>query len=666
MRRVMSGVVGILVAGVALAAQQQAPVFRGGVTVVRVDATVLDHDGKPVVDLKAGEFEIKINGQTRTVRTAVYEHVGQPATASIQPASISKPTREVSNNTPAAEPRLVVMMLDDLSIAPSRGKGMFFAATKFVDALPATDVVGFTTTSRTSMLNPTTNRAAIDAALRHTVGEFIDTRDAPPQKDVPLQDAVDIMEGDQSKRLALLRQLCGGFSSAAIETTDCAHDVDQKVRLLGGVAKANAARQIQALIDTLDAMRVAPGLKELVIISDGLAVAQRLQLEKFQPVARAAAAAGVHLNVMSQDPDQIDLAKGGHAYYADDRDRVFGLMSLTDLAGGTFYRVMGQPDRFFGFVADATSGIYHLGVEVPSNIDTKKDFTVSAHVSRPDLTVRANHVANLPETAVTVPVMQRLNDAVTKGLSNYGVPLTLGMALRRGGAPGTVEIGATVEIPASAEAPLMVTYGLLDQAGRVQIGRETIANAPTTDSYRLSLSLPVAQGNYRLRFAVADASGRIGSLDAAVVATLPVLGALTTSDVVLSWSNATTKPRFLALSEVPTAATSLQGYLELYAATDRPAPADVRVRWTVIGPTGPRPGEQTVLPVASAGRLTAAIQIPLDSLPPGEYDLQATVLIGTTPVGAVTSTFRKAAADGRMPLDWWLISAATIAAGQHH
>jgi hypothetical protein len=337
-------------------------------------------------------------------------------------------------------------------------------------------------------------------------------------------------------------------------------------------------------------------------------------------------------------------------------------MSMTDMAGGTFYRVMGQPDRFFGFVSDATSGLYHLGVEVPSNGDAKKDLSVTARVKRPGLTAHANHVGMLPEAVVAaVPVAQRLAEVVTKGTSNYGVPLTLAMTLRRGATPAVIDIGANVEIPSSAEAPLTVMYGLLDETGRVQTGRQTITSAPIADSYRISLSLPVASGHYRLRFAVADAAGHLGSLDAPVAATLSTIGPFTASDVVLAWSNATTKPRFLALAEVPVVATTLQAFLELYPPVGQAAPADVKVRWTIVGPSGAKPGDQTVTPIVSAGRLTASVQWPLSALPAGEYELDAAVEVRGQVVGTVTTTFRKPTKDGLMPREYWLSSATASA-----
>jgi hypothetical protein len=207
-------------------------------------------------------------------------------------------------------------------------------------------------------------------------------------------------------------------------------------------------------------------------------------------------------------------------------------------------------------------------------------------------------------------------------------------------------------------------YGLLDESGRVQTGRQTIASAPIADSYRISLSLPVGSGHYRLRFAVADAAGRVGSLDAPVVANLSTLGPFAASDVLLSWSSATTKPRFLALSEVPVVATTLQAFLELYPSAGQAAAADVRVRWTIVGPPGGRPGDQTVTPVVSADRLTASAQWTISTLPPGEYELDAAVQVRGQTVGTVTTTFRKASKDGLLPWEYWLSSVTPASAGR--
>ncbi|HEY6356613.1 MAG TPA: hypothetical protein VIX35_00130, partial [Vicinamibacterales bacterium] len=383
--------------------------------------------------------------------------------------------------------------------------------------------------------------------------------------------------------------------------------VARKVRMVGDLSHEIAANQIRAYLNVINAMRPAPGLKELVIISDGLGVASREQLPTFEPVAKAAAAAGVQLSVLSQDPDMSDASKGGGAayagttgaaiVYADNRALVLDLQTMTDMAGGTFYRVMGQADRFFNDVAVATSAVYHLGVEAPAGSAPGRDFKLAARVKRSGLTVHANHVALAPAAPVVVPVEDQLRGAVVEGLPNYGVPVTVATVVRRGNAGTGLDVDANLEVPASVPGPLTVMFGLVDTAGKLRSGRKAI-EAPTSGSdYRVTLSLPAAQGTYRLRFAVADANGHVGSIDVPVTAQLARVGPFFVSDVMTSWSGADGRPQFLALEEVPAAATSLGTFLELYAPPGAPMPSDVRIDWSLVGSAAEPAASQSAVPV---------------------------------------------------------------------
>ena len=53
-------------------AQEQTPVFRGGVEVLPLDVTVLDRDGRQVVDLTSDDFTVEVDGKPRKVVSAEY------------------------------------------------------------------------------------------------------------------------------------------------------------------------------------------------------------------------------------------------------------------------------------------------------------------------------------------------------------------------------------------------------------------------------------------------------------------------------------------------------------------------------------------------------------------------------------------------------------------
>jgi VWFA-related protein len=641
---------------------EQAPVYRGGVSLASVDVSVLDRDGHPVPGLTAEDLEVKLDGKVRPVRALVYDagadRIAPPAAAGGTSA------REVTNAVRPPDDRLFVILLDDLSIAPSRGKGLFFAASRFVDGLRPSDVVGMTTSSGTVTVNPTRDHAAIGAALRHTAGAFIDPRSLPlvgggdgstidartgaaMDATVGLQESMEIAAGNGGLEQVAIRRDCfagGNPTPEQLATSLCAEQVERQLRNVGAVARRQGDEQLQAYLNVINAMRPAPGLKSLVVVSDGIALAARDQRVRFEALAQAAAASGVALSVLVQEPDLVSVGDRSAAEASVRRDdgqaMLQGIQTIADLTGGNFYRVIGTPDPAFAQVALATSAVYHLGVEAPDS-NPGRDFALAARVTRPNLTVHANRHAVAPGPVVTVSTDDQLRAGVARGALAYGVPLSLATVIRRGQTPSQIDLGANVAIPAGVTGPLTVMFGLVDATGTLKTGRTVLAPPTDGGDYRVSLSLPVAPGPYHLRFAVADAAGHVGSLGEAVHAELARLGPFLASDLLTSWTGADGQPRFLALEEVPTTATGLRAFLELYPASSAPMPAAVRVHWSLIG-DGPQPlGDVSVAPVRAADRLTAAGQFRLESLAPGPYELRATVLVDDVAVGTTSTIIRK-------------------------
>src|SRR5580704_14377174 len=193
MRRLVMCVSAVLAGGLVSAQSpqtSQAPTFRSTTSLVLVDVTVLDKTGKPVPGLTADDFQVKLDGRVQPVRAVTYEQIANPLAppemalagpdATNGPAGA--PTRVESPRSappPAPRRRVIVIMVDDLSLVPSRGKSMLAAAVRFVQSLPSTDLVGYTTSSQSAGMNPTPDHVAVQVALPRLAGELMDPRQLP-------------------------------------------------------------------------------------------------------------------------------------------------------------------------------------------------------------------------------------------------------------------------------------------------------------------------------------------------------------------------------------------------------------------------------------------------------------------------------------------------------
>ena len=645
---------GVALAGAVLSAQApQSPTFRSTTSLVVVDVSVLDQNGRPVSGLGPDDFEVKLNGQVRPVKAVTYEEVAaRPVAAVVAPTNVAAPA--VTNTKAPGDPRVFVVMVDDLSITPSRDKTLFFAAARFVAGLPASDAVGLATSSRSTMVNPTFDHAAIATALQHSVGEMIDPTQIPGPA-MGLQEAMNIANGDQQALAAVVQRDC---TVGLTDVNACREQVTQKARTVGGVAQNTMGRQLQSYLDMINALRVVPGLKHLVILTDGLALAKQPNSSVLlDPLAKAAATAGVQLSVLSSEPDGVDLSQNADSLHgtdklAEQRELRSSVQTIAEMTGGTYYNVIGLADPTFGRVALASSALYQLGVSPADGGTPGRDYTLAVRVNRPGVTVRANRRAVSPVATTVIPVETQLTQAIGSGTPLFGVPFSVGTSRRRGNSSAQIVLDANLEVPGSVRGPLTIAFALVNEKGLVQSGRTTMTAPTAAGDYRATLSLPVPASAYRLRFAVADGDQKVGSVDTNVTAQLNGVGPFLASDLMTTWSGADSTPQFLVLDRLPAIATQLLASLELYPGTGTSMLSDVRVHLALMSTDGTSVAEREVAPSAAGGGLRALASLPLQGIAPGTYTLRATVLTSGASVGSVDATVHVSGPPG-MECDRW-------------
>ncbi len=685
-------------------AQQQVPTFRGSTALVTVDVAVFDADGKPVPGLTADAFTVTLNGRRQPIKVLSYVEARSENAAVAGSAPEAAPWdgragRQVITNEGVTGPRaaqgedrVFVILVDDLSIPPTRGQRLLKAAREFVARVPSADPIGVVYTSAPGdATQPTLDRKAVVDALGRISGSAMNLGSFQVMgqggfSPVGLSQAVRMDQGSAQdlKNAIAVSCFAGDFTAVdgqvlevLIANDDCAARVQRSARLIAAQAKQIRASQIGALEAVISAMGKASGIRHLVILSDGLTLGS--EADVFKPVAAAAARAGVQVSVLMEEHDMhvddqasVPVGQGARSdntniqrsdigapqrRLEDQRLLLEGLQTATTMLGGQFYRVVGDPAPFFERVRTASAAIYRLGVELPAGLAVGQELAVDASVRHPGASVYVSRHALVPEPAPVVPekpksIDDRLTEVLSSGQQHGAVPLRVATLLRR--APSDqAKVEVTINLMAGAvdatlRGPLTAMFGVVPSGDATREGAAMTSGRRVIESpagvVPVTFGVPLSPGSYALRVAVADAEGALGAVATELDASLLTVGPFTASDLLVAWVDGQGQPQLMALEGVPAAATGVRAELELYPPASGVSLDAVQVELTLTKAGDPEPlDERTVTPRDTAGVWRAATEFAADMLDPGRYVLRARVMVGDDVVGSVVSNITVAA-----------------------
>ena len=197
--------------------------------------------------------------------------------------------------------------------------------------------------------------------------------------------------------------------------------------------------------------------------------------------------------------------------------------------------------------------------------------------------------------------------------------------------------------PGSVAGPVATMFSLLDEAGKsIQAGRRDLPPG-NGNEYRFAFALALTTpGKYTLRISAADATGRVGSAEQRVDATLARIGPFAASQLLIGWKGKDNTQRLLALDTLPDDTSALQASVELYADDEAAMRSDVVMHFAITPVGSAKPVlEKDLHPFANGLTLSAAYDFDASVLKPGAYTVTAAVMQSGQSKGLVQTLIRK-------------------------
>jgi VWFA-related protein len=641
----------------------QGPTFRTGIDLVAIDVAVVDRNGRPVEDLRAPDFSVKIDGEVRRVVSAELVKVDVEA-AKKQVADKSE-TFYTSNLTPP-NGRQIIIAVDQINIRPGSLRPIMAAAQRFLDRLSPLDQVAFITYPEPGpRVSFTNDKLRLRLAMQGLIGQ--PPRTTAGQYNIGVSEALVIEEKrDQLTLVAVMNRECR--STDPMQRAQCERDIIAESSQMARNVREDADQSMLGLRQILERLSYIDGPKSLILISEGLAIDDTSELRS---IVQLAGMARTSINVMLIDLQRGDvtIAEQPPTELQDRRIQVTGLEALATMSRGSLFHIAGTGEPIFERLASEISALYILGVEQRPS-DSKGDrHRIDVEVRRQNVTIRSRQAFVMsPTLKGKRSAEDNLRDALASPFPVSGLPVRVTTFAQADPASQKVRltVSAQVGAPGAKPAPFTVGYIVIDDANQVAGSFATKATlspgagSPNEPLHFVS-GLMLDPGIYSLRFGVVDDEGRRGSVVRDVNAWKMAGEALAMGDLIVG--NLPSSGQGLRAEVEPYVVEDrLAAYIELYSNSeatwdlaqvtfeiadnqDSPALASL--------PAQLAPGKQPTWRVA-----TGVMQA--QALPPGRYVARAQITRDGKAVGVLVRPFVLERAAGARTVAPAAVTAASL------
>jgi VWFA-related protein len=620
----------------------QGPTFRTGIDLIAVDVAVVDRRGRPVEDLRAPEFSVKVDGEVRRVVSA--ELVRVDVEAARKQVADKTETFYTSNITPP-NGRQIVIAVDQVNIRPGTLRPVLDAAGRFLDQLTPLDQVAFVAYPEPGpRVNFTTDRLRLRLAMQGLVGQ--QPRVRPGQYNIGLSEALAIDDKrDQIVLAEVVARECR--SSQPSQRSQCERDIISEADQIARQAREDADHSLLGLRQLLEQLMFVDGAKSLILISEGMVVPDE---SEFRSIVRLAGAARTAINVLVVDlrRGDVTISEQPPTESQDRRLHVQGLEALASMSRGSLFHIAGTGEPIFDRLASEISAYYILGVEQRPSDSVGDRHRIDVEVRRRDVTIRSRQAFVLsPDRTTRRSPGEALRDTLTSPFAVSGLPVRVTTFAQQD--PGSekvrVMIAAQVGQAGAQEGQYAVGYIVINDENRVvaSFGEQTTlspGSGSAGEPLRFASGVLLDPGIYSLRFGVVDSEGRRGSVVRDVSAWKMAGEPFALGDLIVG--NVPAPGQGVPVQVEPyVASEDVAAYLELYSnvpetwngakvtfeiADDQDSPA------LVASEAAMAPGRQPTWRTASG--LVAA-----RALPPGRYVARAQITRDGKAVGVLARPF---------------------------
>ncbi len=619
---------------------QQPQTFRSSVDLVPVDVNVIDRSGRPVADLGAQEFSLKVDGKTRRIASAQFIGVTRGAEQTPEPAE------NYSSNPASTGARLIMLVVDQGNIGASRGKYAIDAASRFIGRLTPQDRVGLVTIPGAGpQIDFTANHALVQAALKSVVGTSDDGEHQNNQ--IGLTEAIALQRGNRQVIQEILDRECTGLAASFL--TDCRSALEAQARSLYIDLKGRARDTVLSLRQVMERLARTAAPKTVVLVSEGILLDAR-DLGEISWLAPLAARGQVTLYVLQLEPPAFNASnsQSSPTRAADIQFAHDGLGFLAGAARGSVFNVISGADAAFNRLATELSGYYLLSFEPePGDRDTKTHKIKIEVPGRKDVTVRARNEFSVDAPRV-LNTEQQLAETIAAPLlaTDIGLKLTSYSFTENDSNRIRVVLAAEIDRSQNSGRKLALGYTVVDSRDQIvsaQVEPEVTGGMrPETQTQVYLGAITASAGTYRIKLAVVDEAGKRGSVEHTIQARLTNAGQLHVTDLLLGEEGGS------GGSLIPTVTANFQGdllhgYLEVHseaAEVLKSATVDIEVASTADGRAIESAAARMVEQPTAAGRRAAEGVVPIALLPAGDYIARAVVTVAGQRLGQVSRPFR--------------------------